>query len=107
MSMTPKNITVALGTNATFTCEGNGKITWKIDGTQIKTEQLVQSFAEQKVYVHLPTPNISTLIMTATERNNFTRMIQCLVNPGFGNGGIAESGPVHLLVYGIRIIACY
>ena len=96
----PKNATAALSTNATFSCRGNGEILWEIDGTQVLTEDLVQLFAELGVYVPLPTPNVSELIMTATEMNNFTRTIQCLVDPGIGVGQLEESDLVRLLVYG-------
>ena len=95
----PKNTTAAQGTNATFSCRGNGDVFWEISGTQVPTEQLVQLFALEKVYVPLPTPSVSQLIMTATEMNNFTRTIQCLMGPGVGVGPLEESDPVHLLVY--------
>ena len=103
IAVPPESATAALGTNATFTCRGNGDVFWEISGTQVQTEQLVQLFAVEKVYVPLPTPSISQLIMTATEMNNFTRTIQCLtVDPGVGVGPYAyeKSDPVHLLVYG-------
>ena len=96
----PESNTAALGTNATFTCRGNGEVFWEISGSQVQTEQQVQLFALEKVYVPLPTPSVSQLIMTATEMNNFTRTIQCVVDPGFGVGPYEESDPVHLLVYG-------
>ena len=97
----PVSTTTALGTNATFTCRGNGRIKWEISGTQVSTKELVELFAERGVYVPLPTPNVSELIMTATLDNNVTRTIRCLVIPG-GNVArqIAESTLVHLLVYG-------
>ena len=93
-------MTAALGTNATFSCRGDGDIFWEVSGTQIQTEQLVQLFALEKVYVHLPAPSVSQLIMTATEMNNFTRTIQCLVDPGVRVGPLEVSSTVHLLVYG-------
>ena len=96
----PDNITAALGTNATFSCRGNGDVFWEINGTQVHTEQQVQLFAQEKVYVPPPTPSVSQLIMTATEMNNFTRAIQCLVDPGVGVGPLEESDPVYLYVYG-------
>ena len=72
----PKNVTcTALGTNTTFSCRGNGEIRWEIAGTQVLTEQQVQLFSQEKVYVPLPTPSVSELIMTATEMNNFTTTI--------------------------------
>ena len=96
----PENVTAALGTNATFTCRGNGKVLWEVDGTQIMTEQQVQLFAEVGVYVPLPTPSVSELIMTATEMNNFTRSIICRVDPGIRVGAVEKSDPVHLTVFG-------
>ena len=94
----PSNITAALGTNATFSCRGNGDIIWEIASTQVMTEQLVQLFAREKVYVPLPTPSVSELIMTATEMNNFTRTIRCVIDPILFF--TQESAPVRLLVYG-------
>ena len=96
----PDNITAALGTNATFSCLGHGKVIWEVSGTQVHTEQHVHLFAEEKVYVPLPTPSVSQLIMTATEMNNFTWTIQCLVDPGVGVGQLEGSDPVYLYVYG-------
>ena len=52
------------------------------------------------MYVPLPTPSFSQLIMTATEMNNFTRAIRCNVDPGITVGPVEESDPVNLLVYG-------
>ena len=99
IAVPPESATAALGTNATFTCRGNGAIIWEISGTQVHTQQ-VHLFALEKVYVPLPTPSVSQLIMTATEMNNFTRTIQCLVDPGVGVGPLEESDDVHFLVYG-------
>ena len=96
----PEKVTAALGTNATFSCRGNRDIIWEIDGTHVLTELLVQSFADVGVYVPLPTPSVSELIMTATEMNNFTRTILCLVDPGNVVGQVEESDPVHLTVFG-------
>ena len=95
----PKNITLAFGTNATFTCRGNGDVFWEIDETQVRTEQLMQKFALEKVYVPLPTLRVSQLIVTATELNNFTRTIVCFVEPSTVVGSSEESDPVLLLVY--------
>ena len=95
----PESTTAALGTNATFSCRGNGDITWEIDDTQVITEGLVESFADVGVYVPLPTPSVSELIMTATEINNFTRSIICQVDPGIGVGEVEASAPVHLTVF--------
>ena len=96
----PEKVTAALGTNATFSCRGSGDIIWEIDGTQVQTQPFVQSFADVGVYVPLPTPSVSELIMTATETNNFTRSVMCLVDPGIGVGEVDESDSVHLTVFG-------
>ena len=96
----PSNITAALGTNVTFSCGGKGEILWEIDGTQVLTEQQVQLFSQEKVYVPLPTPSVSELIMAATEMNNYTRTIQCLVEPGNLKDSLERSNAVHLLMYG-------
>ena len=83
----PKNVTAALGTNATFSCRGNGEIRWEIAGTHVLTEQQVQLFSQEKVYVPLPTPSFSELIMTATEMYNFTTtIIISQIDPGFRFG---------------------
>ena len=114
----PENITAALGTNATFSCRGNGEIVWEVAGTLVSTEWFVQLFAEVGVYVPIPTPSVSELIMTATEMNNATKTIQCLVDPGIGVGEVEESDPVHLTVFGeyrsiftmisiLTFLACY
>ena len=95
----PESTTAALGTNATFSCHGSGDIIWEIDGTHVFTKLLVQLFADFGVYVPLPTPSVSELIMTATEINNFTRSIICQVDPGIGVGEVEESAPVHLTVF--------
>ena len=100
----PSDTTAALGTNATFSCRGNGDIIWEIDNTQVRIAHFVELFADEKVYVPLPTPSVSELIMTATEMNNVTRTIQCLVDPGIGVGEVVESDPVRLLVYGELVI---
>ena len=104
----PESTTAALGTNATFSCRGNGEILWEIDGTQVMTEQRVQLFSREKVYVPLPTPSVSELIMTATEMNNFIRTIQCVVDEGIGVGEIEDSDPVsYLFVYGKLTLTGY
>ena len=103
----PESTTAALSTNATFSCHGNGEILWEIDGTQVMTEQRVQLFSREKVYVPLPTPSVSELIMTATEVNNFTRTIQCVVDQGIGVGEIEDSDPVYLFVYGKLTLTGY
>ena len=100
LTQPPSNVTAALGTNVTFSCRGNGTIRWEIAGTQVITEFLVQLFADEKVYVPLPTPNVSELIMTATEMNNVTRTIRCSVVPLDNVVGNVDSEPVRLLVYG-------
>ena len=94
------NTTIALGTNATFSCRGNGQVVWDISNTQVRTAGAVQSFADVDVFVPLPTPNFSELIVKGTVDNNFTRPIQCVVDPGNVLEPNEESDAVHLLVYG-------
>ena len=94
------NTTIALGTNATFSCRGNGQVVWDISNTQVRTPDVVQSFAEVEVYVPLPTPNFSELIVKGTVDNNFTRPIRCVVEPDNVLEANEESDAVYLLVYG-------
>ena len=97
----PKNVTAALGTNATFSCRGNGgHIIWEVAGIQIRHSPDQQLAAQDKIYAPLPTTNYSELIMTATLANNVTRMIECIVGPMSGVGETASSELVRLLVYG-------
>lgn len=95
----PVSVTAALGTNATFTCHGNGLVVWRISGTEAVTSELVSLFAQEQVYVPLPTQGSSELIMTATNSNNFTREIRCVVALSSIDPPV-ESEIVHLLVYG-------
>ena len=95
----PVNATAALGTNATFTCRGDAQVYWKITGTQAITQELVSLFAKEQVYVPLHEQGFSELIITATEGNNFTRTIQCLVASSITSEPV-ESEMVRLLVYG-------
>ena len=94
------NTTTALGTNATFSCRGNGQVIWDISNTRVRTVDTVQSFAEVEVFVPLPTPNFSELIVKGTVENNFTRPIRCVVEPGNVLEANEESDAVYLLVYG-------
>ena len=96
----PKITTAALGTNATFSCRGTGSVLWQINGTQVgdASQQLV--FESILVYVPLPRPSSSELIITATEVTNASLMIICAVDPGIGMGDILISDAVRLLVYG-------
>ena len=97
----PKNVTAALGTNATFSCRASGgHIVWEVAGTQIRDLSNQQSAAQAKIYAPLPTTNYSELIMTATSDNNVTRMIECIVGPLSGVDATASSELVRLLVYG-------
>ena len=50
------------------------------------------------IYVPLPKDNFSELIITATLKNNATRMIQCIVDQGII--GKINMNVVTLLVYG-------
>ena len=98
----PVSTTAALGTNATFSCHGTGRLSvlWQINGTQVQDASQLPAFERILVYVPLPRPNSSELIVTATEVTNTTLVIICAVNPGIGMGDILTSDPVQLLVYG-------
>ena len=91
--------TTALGTNATFSCRGNGQVVWDISSTQVRTLETVQSLAEVEVYVPLPTPNFSELVVKGTRENNNTRPIRCVVQPDNVLDPNEESDAVYLLVY--------
>ena len=60
----------------------------------------MQSFAQVDVFVPLPTPNFSELIVTGTLENNFTRPLQCVVALDNVLEANEESDAVYLLVYG-------
>ena len=94
-----------LGTNATFSCRGVGRVLWQINGTQVQDASQVPNFESILVYVPLPRPSSSELIMTATEVTNSTLMIICMVDPGIGMGSLVRSDAVRLLVYGRYL--CY
>ena len=53
------------------------------------------------MYVPLPRPSSSELIVTATEVTNATLVIICEVDPGIAIGDLIRSDAVHLLVYGM------
>ena len=89
----PTNTTAALGTNATFHCRGNGEIHWKVNDTEITDLSLIQDFEQIGIYTPLPKDTLSSLIVTATEKNNHTHEFRCLINT-------EESEKSQLLVYG-------
>ena len=95
--------TAALGTNATFSCRGAGSVLWQINGTQVQDASQLPSFESILVYVPLPRPSSSELIVTATEVTNASLVIICAVDPGIGMGDILTSDPVQLLVYGMYL----
>ena len=92
--------TAALGTNATFSCRGAGSVLWLINGTQVQDASQLPAFERILVYVPLPRPSSSELIVTATEVTNATLEIICVVDPGIGMGDPVKSDAVQLLVYG-------
>ena len=99
----PRNTTTALGTNATFTCRGNGEIMWEISNTQIQELSQLDNFAAVGIYPSLPTQGFSELIMTGTtgdDANNVTRAIQCIIIDPNNPLTTEDSGVVRLLVYG-------
>ena len=97
----PVNTTVALGMNATFSCRGDSNITWEIDNRQIRDRSTQVNYRlNHQIYVPLPKPNFSELIITATNATNDT-LILCIVGPSNGIGGHAvTSNGARLLVYG-------
>ena len=101
----PVSTTAAMGTNATFSCLGTDSVLWQINGTQVQDASQLPAFERILVYVPLPRPSSSELIVTATEVTNATLEIICAVDPGIGMGGILRSDAVHLLVYGRYL--CY
>ena len=96
----PESTTAALGTNATFSCRGIGRVLWQINGTQVQDASQVPVFANAQVFVPLPRDNFSELIVTATRDTNATLMIMCHVDPFKGVGDPDRSDLVRLLVYG-------
>lgn len=96
----PESTTAALGTNATFSCHGSGRVLWEINGTQVRDQMQLQDFADVQIFVHLPRDDFNELIVTATRVNNATLQVICLVDPFAGAGSPVESDPVQLLVYG-------
>jgi hypothetical protein len=93
--------TVALDTNATFSCRGTGRVLWQINGTLVLDASQVPVFERLiQVFVPLPRDSSSELIVTATRVTNATLVIVCVVDPGIGMGDIGTSEAVQLLVYG-------
>ena len=97
----PESTTAALGANATFSCRGNGKVLWEINGTQVQDASQVQMFSSIYVFVPLPNDSISELIVTASTTINASLTIVCIVEPEHYNNIIAyNSSQVQLFVYG-------
>ena len=101
----PVSTTAALGTNATFSCRGAGSVLWQINGTQVQDANQVPNFESILVYVPLPRPSTSELIVTATNVTNATLVIICEVDPGMGS--LVTSDAVQLLVYGMSAPLLY
>ena len=102
------NTTTALGTNATFFCSGNGQVLWEISNRQVRSQALVQAFAQQlDMFVPLPTTGSSELIVKGTLHNNSTRPIRCIVEPNSVLDPNEESDVVYLLVYGECILLLF
>lgn len=96
ITLSPVNTTVALGTNATFTCRGDNIITWEIANQQIRHTAQVDDFrTHHKIYAPLPKLNFSEVIITATNVTNYTTIV-CVV----GDGVVIKSEEVKLLAYG-------
>ena len=99
----PVSTTAALGTNATFSCRGIGRVLWQINGTQVRGASQPPVFAIAQIFVPLPRDNFSELIVTATRETNATLVIICTVDPISGVGDSVGSDPVQLLVYGMSV----
>ena len=97
LTQPPVSTTAALGTNATFSCRGIGRVLWLINGAQVRDASQPPVFANAQVFVPLPRDNFSELIVTAT---NTTLVIICVVDPISGISDSVRSDPVQLLVYG-------
>jgi hypothetical protein len=99
----PESTTAALGTNATFSCHGNGKVLWQINSTQVQDASQVPEFSSTLcVFVPLPNDNMSELIVTASIKTNASLMLTCVVEPSpdVMPWSSDKSSPVQLLVYG-------
>ena len=105
----PESTTAALGTNATFSCRGNRKVLWEINGTQVTDASQVPMFSSIIcVFVPLPKDSSSELIVTASIKTNASLEIVCVVQPRLGvqPWSSNKSSPVHLLVYGKSAQSC-
>ena len=99
----PESTTAALGTNATFSCRGSGRVLWQINGTQVQDAGQVPMFSSICVFVPLPKDSSNELIVTASTTTNASLMIVCVVEPRPGVqpwSSNIKSSPVQLLVYG-------
>ena len=105
ITLPPTSTTAALDTNATFYCEGLGKVLWQINGTQTQEAYLVQAFTAWQVFSPLPRFDDSELIVTASRLVNATLEIQCVVDPGIQVGRVEKSEIVRLFVYGKLILS--
>ena len=101
ITLSPVNTTVALGTNATFSCQAENNILWEVANTQIRDRSEADRYRDQyKIYVPLPMHNFSEVIITATNVTNSTSII-CVVEPSNGVGNpVTKSEEVKILAYG-------
>ena len=104
LTQPPVSTTAALGTNATFSCRGIGRVLWQINGAQVRDASQPLVFANAQVFVPLPRDSSSELIVTATRETNATLVIICVMDSVIGMGNFVRSNPVQLLVYGMSII---
>ena len=105
ITLPPVSTTAALGANATFSCNGTGRVLWQINGSQVRDAGQLPTFERVQVYVPLPRDDSSEVIVTATRETNATLRIMCVVDPGIGMGDLDTSDPVRLLVYG-KYLCC-
>ena len=103
LTQPPVSTIAALGTNATFSCRGIGRVLWQINGTQVKGASQPPVFAIAQIFVPIPRDNFSELIITVTRETNATLVIICLIDPVSGVGDSVRSDPVQLLVYGMFV----
>lgn len=95
----PQPAVAPLGTNATFRCAAVGNVFWSIQNLQVVRMVQASIFALNFIFVPLPTPSQSEVIITATPINNGT-MVECIVEEQSGGAILNRSRIVTLQVIG-------
>ena len=93
------SVVAPLNSNASFQCTANGSVFWNINGGQVTSPEVAQSFATFDIFAPLSTPYHSEVIINATERNNGTE-VQCLVEEEGNIRVLDRSEVVTLQVFG-------